>query len=674
MNQSINTPDRYRLLLRVIYAVLSIGSTVAGAWGATALLGLKLEGIQGQGIPALILLLSFTLLFGWICTNFWIALIGFISVILAKFRCRTRDFGLERCNGRTAIVIPIYNEDVDRVASGVQAMLASLQRCGWLDHFDLYLLSDSTDQEIWLEEEKAWADICRSSLYRNKVFYRRRIKNEQRKSGNIKEFLERFGALYRYMVVLDADSLMDGRTLAEMVRRMEANPRLGLLQTWPQVLAGDTLFARMQQFASWVYGRPLAFGMAALFGAQGNYWGHNAIIRIEAFVESCGLPMLPGKEPLGGEILSHDFVEAALLVRRGWEVRLAPDLGGSFEEVPTNLQQSLMRDRRWCQGNLQHGWLLLAKGFHPMSRMTFFTGIMAYLTAPLWLLFVVATIVVAARSNTIFDPELTLTSLSGDAWALRPLWGDELISLLLLGGTLLSLFGPKLLGLILAIIESPKNIVGILSGVLLETVLSVLQAPVVMMRHSQFIFCLFTGRGVRWDAQQRDVDRVRWGEAVRANWDITLVGLGLLAAVIHWTPAALVWISPIAAGSILSIPMTVLTAHGGVGRYLRVKRIFSIPAEYRPSLMLRHVAHLRLAREAMPKGDIVRAVIEDPVMNAIHRFVLSNMQSDADLMTQASNENNWLNSPSRVKEEHLKFWSGNTANVQEQPPESGRRS
>lgn len=168
--------------------------------------------------------------------------------------------------------------------------------------------------------------------------------------------------------------------------------------------------------------------------------------------------------------------------------------------------------------------------------MTFFTGIMAYLTAPLWLLFVVATIVVAARSNTIFDPELTLTSLSGDAWALRPLWGDELISLLLLGGTLLSLFGPKLLGLILAIIESPKNIVGILSGVLLETVLSVLQAPVVMMRHSQFIFCLFTGRGVRWDAQQRDVDRVRWGEAVRANWDITLVGLGLLAAVIHWTP------------------------------------------------------------------------------------------------------------------------------------------
>lgn len=648
-------------ILRSFYALLSIGSTAAGAWGAASLLDFELLGSNGNVAPTILLLISFTLLFGWICTNFWIAFIGFCGALIAKLPGKARVMPAEEPDCRTAIVIPIYNEDVSRVATGVWAMLASLQRCGWLDHFDIYLLSDTRDPAVWLEEEKVWSEFCQTAAYRNKVFYRRRAKNHQRKSGNLKEFLERFGALYRYMVVLDADSLMDGRTLSEMVRRMERNPKLGLLQTWPQILAGDTLFARMQQFASWVYGRPLAYGMATLFGPQGNYWGHNAIIRVKAFVESCGLPQLPGKEPLGGEILSHDFVEAALLIRRGWEVRLAPELGGSFEEVPTNLQQNLMRDRRWCQGNLQHGWLLLAKGFHPMSRMTFFTGIMAYLTAPIWLVFVIATIVVAAQSNLVFDADLSMTIADGDVWTLRPVWGQELVSMLLLGGTLISLFGPKLLGTALAIIEAPKSIFKILFGVMLESVLSVLQAPVVMMRHSQFIFCLFTGRGVGWDAQQRDVDRVRWVEAVKTNWDITLIGGLLVAVAVYTAPSALLWISPIALGLMLSIPLTVLTAHGAVGRFLRERRIFSVPCENRPTLMLRHVASLRDSQEKKPAEDLVQAVIEDPVMNAVHRYLLSGMYQGDGMALSVSNENDsrnsWLNSPALVREKHIAYWT-----------------
>jgi membrane glycosyltransferase len=209
-----------------------------------------------------------------------------------------------------------------------------------------------------------------------------------RKSGNIADFCRRWGRRYRYMVVLDADSVMTGTAVSSLVRLMETNPRAGIIQTMPRLVKAETVFGRIQQFASRLYGPVFAAGLNFWQQGAGNYWGHNAIIRVSPFLASCGLPGLPGKEPLGGKVLSHDFVEAALMRDAGWEVWFAYDLDGSYEGLPPNLTEYVKRDRRWCQGNLQHIWFLLARNIRPISRIHLVQGILAYASAPLLVLFV----------------------------------------------------------------------------------------------------------------------------------------------------------------------------------------------------------------------------------------------------------------------------------------------
>ena len=261
----------------------------------------------------------------------------------------------------TAIVMPVYNEDAETVFGNVQALYQSLQQRHELDSYDFYILSDSTDPAKAVEEELAWSDICRQTNGFGKIHYRRRKLPVNRKSGNIADFCRRWGHRHRYMVVLDADSLMTGAAVSSLVRLMETNPRAGIIQTMPRLVKTETLFGRIQQFASRVYSPIFAAGLNFWQQGAGNYWGHNAIIRVSPFLASCALPGLPGKEPLGGRILSHDFVEAALMRNAGWEVWFAYDLEGSYEGLPPNLTEYVKRDRRWCQGNLQHVWFLLGQ-------------------------------------------------------------------------------------------------------------------------------------------------------------------------------------------------------------------------------------------------------------------------------------------------------------------------
>ena len=192
------------------------------------------------------------------------------------------------------------------------------------------------------------------------------------------------------MVVLDADSLMSGETLARLVRLMEAHPEVGVIQTAPRVVRARSLFARVQQFASRLYGPMFAAGMHYWQLGDSPYWGHNAILRVAPFMEHCSLPRLSGRPPFGGDILSHDFVEAALLGRAGWSVWLAFDLSGSYEETPGSLLEEMQRDQRWCQGNLQHLRLLFTEGLSTAHRALFLNGIFSYISAVLWLGFLVA--------------------------------------------------------------------------------------------------------------------------------------------------------------------------------------------------------------------------------------------------------------------------------------------
>ena len=258
---------------------------------------------------------------------------------------------------RSAVLVPVYNEDADAVMARVAAMIEGLRRIRRLEAFDFFVLSDSTKPESVAAERRAVFEIAGALETGTHLYYRHREKNTNRKAGNIGEFVTQQGGAYTYMIVLDADSLMRPETLVEMVARMDDDDELALLQTQPLIINRRSLFGRALQFSAALYSPFFSRGIAALQGREGPFWGHNAIIRTRAFAQSCGLPHLSGRPPFGGHILSHDFVEAALLARDGWKVRVDPDLEGSFEEAPSNLIEYAKRDRRWCQGNLQHGRL-----------------------------------------------------------------------------------------------------------------------------------------------------------------------------------------------------------------------------------------------------------------------------------------------------------------------------
>jgi membrane glycosyltransferase len=353
--------------------------------------------VDGLTPLKLLLLTLFASLFAWIAASFWLAALG---CALRCIRLRNKQQADElplasreiaRRRSRTAIVMPIHNEQANEVFSRIEVMRESLAGPQAAD-IDFYVLSDSTQSQCWIAEEIEWDRLRRERGPLPALYYRHRLRNDAKKSGNIREFCENWGALYAYMIVLDADSVMTGPAFIEMIRRMDENPRTALIQVPPALVGRHSLFARIQQFASSVYGPLFWEGLAHLQGPDGNYWGHNAIIRVQPFMQNCGLPKLKGNGPLGGEILSHDFVEAAMLRRAGWEVCMAPDLSGSYEEPPPSLLDHVKRDRRWCEGNLQHIKLIFARGFRTASRMHLAMGVMSYLSAPIWLCMIVASV------------------------------------------------------------------------------------------------------------------------------------------------------------------------------------------------------------------------------------------------------------------------------------------
>ena len=343
-----------------------LGTTALGTW--------LLWGIfQPEGVSALewVQLVLFVLLFQQVATGFWLAMFGFITTVLGGDRAqivRSIDDEDGTQGAPTAVVVPIFNEDVARVFAGIEAVWDGLDANGAGQGIDIFILSDSNKPENWLQEEGAWFELCRKKQAFGRIFYRKRRTPRNGKSGNVADFCRRWGARYRYMIVFDADSVMTGNLLRRLVAMMEKNPRVGLIQTAPQLVMGRTLFRRMQQFASKLYAPLFAAGSNYwhLFGA--NYWGHNAIIRVQPFITHCDLPELPDPDAKRRHIFSHDTVEAALMRKAGFDVWFAYAETGSYEEGPPNLSDSLGRDRRWCMGNLQHFWFLFAPGIDFANR------------------------------------------------------------------------------------------------------------------------------------------------------------------------------------------------------------------------------------------------------------------------------------------------------------------
>ena len=353
---------------RLVLLALALSQT----WLATTLMSDVLP-YHGQRPLEIVILVLFAVLFTWVSLGFWTAMAGLIVLIgrRERFSVSRTTAGVEPLDpaGRTAVVMPIRNEDVARVFAGLRATYESVAQSGNLAYFDFFVLSDTSDPDTRVAEIAAWERLCRDADGFGRIFYRWRTHRIKRKSGNIADFCRRWGSRYRYMVVLDADSVMSGSCLATLVRLANANPDAGIIQTAPRATGRDTLFARIQQFATRMYGPLFTAGLHYWQLGESHYWGHNAIIRVAPFVEYCGLHRLPGKGALSGEILSHDFVEAALMRRAGWGVWIAYDVVGSYEEMPPNLIDELSRDRRWCQGNLMNARLMMTRGLHPAHRV-----------------------------------------------------------------------------------------------------------------------------------------------------------------------------------------------------------------------------------------------------------------------------------------------------------------
>ncbi len=586
---------------------------------------------SGWSTSRTVLLALFIVLFLFSAIGCTTAIYGFILRLIGDGQRITRhaDYRSQSLDGTsTAIIFPIYNEDVLRVYEGLRVTYESLERTGQLERFDFFVLSDSTNPDKWAEEERRWYEVIRELGALGRIYYRRRVSNEGKKSGNVRDFLNTWGRRYRYFIVFDADSVMRGTTVVDLVKLMEANPGVGLIQSVPGLVNAESLFGRIQQFANRFYGPIFATGLNYWSQGFGNYWGHNAIIRTDPFMHYCDLPQLPGRKPFGGQILSHDFVEAALLLRENWQVWLAYDLEGSYEEAPQGLIENAQRDRRWCAGNLQHGLVLFARGLRGISRLHLAQGIFGYLAGPLWFFFLVtfnwmwAIHKFSRLSDIIVHSRTSYLNLTGSEHAF-------LIFLFCMSVLLL----PKLLSLVdLAFDRERQRAFGGLpraaASTLLETAFSTLHAPLQMLWHLRFVTTILFGMGVNWGPQNRAADGTPWLFAVRRHWGHTLVGL-VWGSLIWWlAPSMFWWFVPVCAGMVSAIPLSVLTSRSSWGARARSLGLFLTPEETTPSPEL-DTLRVRMAALAgtsevlkHPHDSGLTDIILDPYVNAIHVSLL----------------------------------------------------
>ncbi|MGA2869250.1 MAG: glucans biosynthesis glucosyltransferase MdoH [Verrucomicrobiota bacterium] len=561
--------------------------------------------------------------------GFWIRIFGTRRRLTALKEFRDREIS----GVSTAIVFPIYNENALRVYEGLRATYESLAKTGQLDSFDFFILSDTTDLDKWVEEERRWHDLVRDLNALGKIYYRRRLFNEERKSGNVRDFLNTWGRRYRYFLCCDADSVMRGETLVDLVKLMETHPTVGLIQTIPALVNAESLFGRIQQFANRLYAPVFIAGLNYWALDLGNYWGHNALIRTEPFMQYCDLPQLPGNKPFGGQILSHDFVEAALMLRENWEVWLAYDLEGSYEEAPQSLVENAQRERRWCQGNLQHGLVLFAKGLRGVSRLHLLLGIFGYLASPLWLAFLLV-------FNWIYwyQKYTGLSDLSVQAFTpYLANWSGTAHALLIFVICMVVIMLPKFLSLIDLARDWPRRrLFGGLGratlGVVGETVFSTLHAPMLMLWHTRFVLTNLAGITVGWSAQKRGADGTTWLYAIQRHWGHTLIGVVWGVFMWHLGRTLFWWFTPVLAGMVFSIPLSVLTSRRNIGLRARSLGLFLTPEETRPpqeiiSLRSRMRIH-DLTDDKTPRrlhAGIAEAIL-DPYVNAIHVSLLREKQ------------------------------------------------
>jgi len=568
--QRLSTLNRRRLIMAGL--VVTTVAAVTTVWAY--LLG-------GNGIDALDigLILCFLVSAPWTVLGFWNAVVGFwLLHVDGRWRTSVAPYLVAGesdapISTKTAVLMTLRNEDPQRALAKLKTVQQSLAATGQARHFDFYVLSDTSKPEIAAEEERLVAEWRARLGSQYHVVYRRRDENTGFKAGNVQDFIERFGAAYDFMLPLDADSLMAGREIVRMVRIMEASPKLGILQSLMVGTPSQSAFARILQFGARHGMRSFTMGSAWWQADCGPFWGHNALVRVKPFAEHCHLPVLPGTPPLGGYVLSHDQVEAAMMRAADYEVRVMPVESESWEDSPPTLLDFLKRDMRWCQGNMQYFQLLNLPRLKFMSQLQLVIATMGYISAAAWILMVtLAAIKSATGTLELFDPTI----------------GIALLSIVIFMSV-----APKLMGMLDAAL-APGGLrryggpMRFAAGSTLELVFMLLLAPVIATALTIFMVGLLMGRSVRWSGQARDAYRLTWLTGLRGLWPQAAFGAGLIGIFGVFLPGVLPWISPMVAGLLLAIPLAVLSATPEVGAWLARFGLCAIPEELATPVELRH--------------------------------------------------------------------------------------
>lgn len=564
-----------------------------------ALLGLMAYTLGANGLDAIdwAMLLAFGLTLPWTAIGFWNAVIGLIlmlgwrepAAIAAPVVLTGRE--PSPIETRTALLVCIRNEDPERLARNLEAMLTGLSDSVLAPHLHIFLLSDSDVPAIVQAEAALAAQLSRRFGHALTLTYRRRPENPGFKAGNIRDFCDRWGAGFDFAIVLDADSVMSPAAMLRLVRLMQADERLGIVQTLVVGLPSSSAFARLFQFGMRLGMRSYTLGSAWWQGDCGPYWGHNAIIRLAPFIAHCELPALPGKGPLSGAILSHDQVEAVLMRRAGYEVRVLPLEEGSWEENPPTLLEFIRRDLRWCQGNMQYLRLLALPGLKGVSRCQLILAILMFIGSPAWLALVLLTTFrgeIAPVAGPVFRPET-------GPWML----------VILLG----MVFAPKIATVVSVLVSARQRAAfggtfrfGL--GVLLETVFSSLLAPIMAVAHSVFLACLAVGRTIGWTAQVRDDHQVPFGAAASRLWAQSLLGALLAAWFVQRVPGLALLGAPFYGPLLVSIPFAMLTAWPALGLTMARWRVAAIPEEAQPPEAIARLQLPALSARAARAGSL----------------------------------------------------------------------
>jgi membrane glycosyltransferase len=536
-------------------------------WAAALILG-----AGGWTVVDMVLLTAFTLGTPWPVLGFWNALIG-----LWLLHCRQDPLAevapyaaagdqLAPIRIKTAIFMTVRNEDPGRAILRLKTVKASIDATGEGGAYSYFVLSDTNIPEVAAAEEKAVTAWKAADPDSERIIYRRRTQNTGFKAGNVRDFCERWGGEFALMLPLDADSLMAGPEIVRLTRMMQAHPRIGILQSLVVGMPSSSGFARIFQFGMRHGMRSYTMGQAWWVGDCGPFWGHNALVRIAPFVEHCKLPVLPGKPPLGGHVLSHDQVEATLMRRAGWEVRVLPEERGSWEENPPTMLEFAQRDVRWCQGNMQYLKLLDLPGLYPMSRFQLVWAILMFLGIPAWTLMIALLPAAAWQAQSAADfPAGLATGLYVAFFTmyLMPKTAGLIDAMLTRGGV--ARYGGWL---------------RFAAGAAIELAFSFLQGAVSTIRTSIFMIGLAFGTSVTWGGQARDAQRLSWATAAWALWPQTLFGVLVCGALLLIAPEVLWWSLPLTAGYLLAIPFAVLTAHPAFGSTLQKLGLCGIPEDF----------------------------------------------------------------------------------------------